>query len=155
MVGGGNQVIVGFLSDTARPCPTGAEGAMFLQGFGSSPPENFEKSKQNGGIWRCLWHYFWSHVYAAAYLRTGSYATEWLRAAQATSHYLKQCCMVSLLTHKCVIRPQWVKLKLSFTCHCDGWSSESGDVSLYMLSSSNQFSWWPIFADCNNIPSNL
>ena len=69
-------VIVGFLSDTARPCPTSAEGAMFFQGFRGSPPENFEKSKQNGGNWRCLWHYFWSHVYAAAYLRTGSYATD-------------------------------------------------------------------------------
>ena len=51
-------VIVGFLLDTAKPCLTSAEGATFLRGVGGcSPPENFEKSRQNGGIWWCLWHY--------------------------------------------------------------------------------------------------
>ena len=32
----------------------------------------------------------------------------WLGAGQATSHYLNQWMMVSLLTHICVTRPQWV-----------------------------------------------
>ena len=49
-------VIVGFLGDTAKPCPTSAEGATLLRGV-PGILQNFEKSKQNGGIWRCLWHY--------------------------------------------------------------------------------------------------
>ena len=41
---------MGFLSNTAKLCPTSAKGAMFMRGSGGSPAENFEKSKQNGGL---------------------------------------------------------------------------------------------------------
>ena len=41
----------------------------------------------------------------------------WLGAEKATSHYLNQRCL-SLLTHICVTRPQWVKplLKIGHRC---------------------------------------
>ena len=31
-------------------------GNSYTGKSGGCPPENFEKSKQNGGTWRCLWH---------------------------------------------------------------------------------------------------
>ena len=39
---------------------------------------------------------------------------QWLGADQATSHYLNQWWLI-LLTHICVTRPQWVKVKMVLT----------------------------------------